>query len=56
MDIDILTNKLLYNSMIKTKATNPVDFNNWSRHLILDVNPDLSKKYISLFFFFFTRK
>ena len=43
MDIDILTNKLLYNSMIKRKATNPVDFNNWSRHLILVENPDMSK-------------
>ena len=30
MDINIFTSKLFYNSIIKVKATNPVDFNNWS--------------------------
>jgi hypothetical protein len=29
MDINIFTNKLFYNSMIKAKATNRVGFNNW---------------------------
>jgi hypothetical protein len=28
--------------MIKVKATNPVGFNNWSRHLNLDEKPDYS--------------
>ena len=49
MDINMFTNKLLYNSMIKVKATNPVGLNNWSKHFNLDVKPDL---YIRLFFIF----
>ena len=50
MDINIFTNKLFYNSMIKAKATNLVGFNNWSRHLNLDEKLDMSHKYICLFF------
>jgi len=41
MGINIFTSKLFYNSMIKTKETNPVGFNNWSRHLNLDEKPDM---------------
>ena len=51
MDINIFTNKLFYNSMIKVKATNPVGFNNWSRHFNLDKNPDLSQIYAFIFNF-----
>ena len=41
----MFTNKLFYNSKIKAKATNPVGFNNWSRHFNLDEKPDLSRIY-----------
>ena len=37
--------------MIKAKATNPVGFNNWSRHFNLDVKPDLSQIYLFIFHF-----
>jgi hypothetical protein len=50
-DINIFTNKLFYNSMIKAKATNPIGFNNWSRHLNLDEKL-ICHKYIRLFFIF----
>ena len=51
MDINIFTNKLFYNSMIKAKVTSPVGFNNWSRHFNLDEKPDLSQIYSFIFFF-----
>ena len=51
MDINIFTNKLFYNSIIKVKATNPVDFNNWSRYLNLDEKPDMSQIYSFIFYF-----
>lgn len=41
--------------MIKANATNPAGFNNWSRHLNLDENPDMSQMY-SFYFLFFVRK
>ena len=44
-------NKLIYNSMIKAKATNPVGFNNWSRHLNLHEKPDMSQIYSFIFYF-----
>ena len=57
MDIDIFKNKLFGNSMIKAKATNPVGFNNWSRHLNVDENPDTCMSHIySFIFLFFARK
>ena len=37
--------------MIKAKATNPVGFNNWSRHLNLDEKPDMSQIYSFIFYF-----
>jgi hypothetical protein len=49
MDINIFTKKLFYHSMIKAKATNPVGFNNWSRHLNIDEKPDLSQIYFFIF-------
>ena len=51
MDINIFTNKLFYNSMIKAKATNPVGFNNWSGHFHSDEKPDLSQIYSFIFYF-----
>jgi len=51
MGINIFTSKLFYNSMIKTKETNPVGFNNWSRHLNLDEKPDMSQIYSFIFYF-----
>jgi hypothetical protein len=50
IDINIITNKLSYNSMIKAKATNPVGFNNWTRHLKLDENPDMLQIYSFIYF------
>ena len=51
-DINIFTNKLFYNSMIKANlATNPVGFNNWSRHLNLHEKPDMSQIYSFIFYF-----
>ena len=50
-DINIFTNKLFYNSMIKAKATHPIGFNNWSRHLNVDEKL-ICHKYIRLFFNF----
>ena len=44
-------NKLIYNSMIKAKATNSVGFNNWSRHLNLHEKPDMSQIYSFIFYF-----
>jgi hypothetical protein len=38
--------------MIKAKATNPVGFNNWPRHLNLDEKPDMSQIYSFIFFIF----
>jgi hypothetical protein len=35
----------------KAKATNPVGFNNWSRHLNLDEKPDMSQIYSFIFYF-----
>ena len=55
MDINILTTKLFFNSMIKVKATHLVCFNNWSRHFNLDKKPDLPQIY-SFIFLFFARK
>ena len=49
-DINILTNTLFYNSMIKARAANPVGFNNWSRHF-LDEKPDTSQIYSFIFYF-----
>ena len=46
----MFTNKLFYNSMIKAKATNPVGFNNWSRHLKLDEKPDMLQIYSFIYF------
>ena len=51
MDIYIFTSRLFYNSIIKVKATNPVDFNNWSRHLNLDEKPDMSQIYSFILYF-----
>jgi hypothetical protein len=51
MDINIFTNKLFCNSMIKGKAINPFRFNNWSRHFNLDEKPDLSRIYSFIFYF-----
>ena len=55
MNVNILTNKLFYNSMIKAKATNPVGFKNWSRYSNLDEKPGLSQIY-SFNFFIFCKK
>ena len=51
MDINIFTNKLFYNSMIKAKATNLVGFNNWSRHLNVHEKPNMSQIYSLIFDF-----
>jgi hypothetical protein len=51
MDINIFTKILFYNSMIKAKATNPVGFNNWSRHLNFVEKPDISQIYTFIFNF-----
>jgi hypothetical protein len=37
--------------MIKAKATNPVGFNNWSRHSNIDEKPGLSQIYSFIFYF-----
>jgi hypothetical protein len=36
--------------MIKAKGTNPVGFNNLSRHLNLDEKPDMSQIYLFIFY------
>ena len=51
MDINIFTKKLFYNSMIKANATNPVGFNNWSRHLNFVEKLDISQIYTFIFNF-----
>ena len=51
MNINIFTNKLFYNGMIKATATNPVGFNNWSRHSNLDEKSDLSQIHSFILYF-----